>query len=153
MKEFNIEPYNLDKHWKQIEEYMFDNIEDVKYTALTWFVDKENASYYRPCFVIKSYQDVVWFIYWSFDYSSSSISNLCIFKDYRKKWLWKRLLDEFTRYVKINNQKLITLVCFEKNKDACNFYKSQWFKESWYNNYSSLIEWEWHKWLLFAKEI
>ena len=153
MKDYKIISYDLKEHWKQIEKYMFENIEDIETTAITWFIDKKDANYYNPRFVAIHEEQVVWFIYWSFSCSSSNIWNLCVFKKHRKKWIWKMLLNEFEKYIKINNQTLLTLVCFEKNKKAIDFYKKQGFVKSWYNDYSSMISWKWNKWILLAKQL
>lgn len=153
MNNYEIETYELSRHWKQIEKYNFENKQDAIYTANSCFIETKDASYYKPRFVMMNWEDVVWYIFGSFNYSSSDIDHLCIFKDHRWKWLGKQLLDRFIEYIKLHNQKLVTLICMDENIEAQKFYKKYWFKQCWYNDYSSLIGWKWYKWLVFFKEI
>jgi len=87
------------------------------------------------CFVAEDNRKMVGYISAKpkhFDYRKSKyieIDNLGVIAEYRKQGIGRSLMDECLKWAKNKGYQKIFLVCFSKNKNALEFYKSYGFSD------------------------
>lgn len=140
-----IEFYEKSRHEAEIAKELMYDIEGSELCWIKWIFTKDNCSYWEIRIVLTIKWNVIWFILWDSDCNANKwyIDNLYICRKYRKKWLWKILLEFVENYYRKLNMDHIQLSCYEINP-ALDFYNKNWYKKIWEN-----IKW----WLINKKRI
>lgn len=144
-----IRLYNKSKHLESIQHLMLWDKEWSSLCWCKWLFDLEDPTYRSISYVY----DIEWIPAWLVSCSSDSmwwyfhIDCLYVWTKYRKRWVWRDLIDECFKYYSwlwLNTCKLTVF-----NSWPIWFYEKLWFKQSWTDSY----EWTNKEWVLYLYKV
>jgi len=142
----NIQLYKKELHEKELQDYFLENIEDWLKIGIRWVFSEEDGTYWDIKLVYIENDKVVWFL----EAETCSVqkkielSHLFVHKDYRKKWIAKKMFNFMINYyvkLEMNHVK----VMYFSNNNVWEFYKKLWFEENFVAKYWTVRYWKWLK--------
>lgn len=153
----NIVTYSQGKHWEIIKE-MLENDQDWK--ALIWeiglYEPPKDCDFWDYRWVMIDEKKIVWFIFcgWTSSLTNqTTLKQLYVTKDYRKKWVGQKLVEHVEKYYREVWVDYIKITAVEKNTNAVSFYKRLGYIQCWYEDRGIKYKWKLEKIILFDKKL
>lgn len=87
--------------------------------------------------IVEVEEKAVWFISWYIRWKNNwwtykkiaYIDHIFVGENFRWKWIWKKLFEEFEKWSKQKDADLLTIEVLPENIDAIEMYKKLWFSD------------------------